>query len=675
MNLIGRTFSAYYDEKLHTITSIVNTLTQDEYIKAPQGTPLITLYAVSCSDNTRIELMPTKSVVSGTSERQKVILPRFGGRDIEVVLSLVAIDDSLYIEASVDNRDSSLSIVEILCPHISGVTLGATHVDDVIIYPHHAGERTVNPVHAYGKGRKPFWRAASKLEGDVYRREINYCGLASMSWMYYYDSENGLYFGSHDPRFPVTGIIAETGAGEEAFMGFAFRKHHRISVGETYETGMYRIAITDCDWHYGADIYRDYIDPYIAKNTYPEFLTHEYALNQCYNFKRSNKIENTFSNIPAMFKKGTEWGVKHMFIASWNRGGFDSQYPEYYPDLELGTPMEFADGIEFVRNSGGFTTLYINARIFDIKSDFHKTLGMKMAMKDSEGNALHEEYGPEKFTVCCPSDSSWQKYLVDIVEFAFKAYGADGVYLDQLASAEPFACYDKTHSHAGIGDFNNGYIAILKQISERMSKYGPDHYLMTENCGDLYSGYVWSNLTWNGADYDEFYNVYSYTFPAFKQVNMVNPRGWISDEVSRKLWFYKDLQRAILLGNILWMGITNRFEPEDGEYATYAKTALNFRAMLQPYLEHATFLDQKYVSSISVGCDATTWKLDDGSLMVICGNSEQLSEASVTLEPVQPWTTMLRYGLDLQQTTIEIQQEAPVIDLSRERLCCVICKV
>lgn len=54
-----------------------------------------------------------------------------------------------------------------------------------------------------------FWRGCSVPFEDIYRREINYCGLASMSWMYYYNSCGGFYIGSHDPRFPVTGVIAE----------------------------------------------------------------------------------------------------------------------------------------------------------------------------------------------------------------------------------------------------------------------------------------------------------------------------------------------------------------------------------------------------------------------------------------------------------------------------------
>lgn len=114
----------------------------------------------------------------------------------------------------------------------------------------------------YGVNKKDFWRASSVAFGDIYRREINYCGLASMSWMYYYDAENGLYIGSHDARFPVTGVIAETsGSAEDPWMAFGFRKHYRVRPGESYETGEYILAVTTKDWHYGAQLYRAYIAP------------------------------------------------------------------------------------------------------------------------------------------------------------------------------------------------------------------------------------------------------------------------------------------------------------------------------------------------------------------------------------------------------------------------------
>ena len=143
------------------------------------------------------------------------------------------------------------------------------------------------------------------------------------------------YIGSHDGRFPVTGVIAETSGDEsKPWMGFAFRKHERIRPGAHWNTGIYCVTVSCRDWHYGAEIYREYIDPLLEIQPEPAFLQDEAALHQCYNFKHSGKITRRFADIPAVYEKGAEWGVRHMFMASWNRTGFDSSYPEYYPDME-----------------------------------------------------------------------------------------------------------------------------------------------------------------------------------------------------------------------------------------------------------------------------------------------------------------------------------------------------
>ena len=330
-------------------------------------------------------------------------------------------------------------------------------------------------------------------------------------------------------------------------------------------------------------------------------------------------MEHTFKDIPAMFEAGKAWGARHMFIASWNRTGFDSFYPEYYPDMELGSAMEFRRGLEYVRNHGGMSTLYINARIFDLKSDFHKLVGEKMAMRDEKGEMYRETYGPEHFTVNCPSDALWREYLLDTAEFCVKAYGCDGIYLDQLASAEPFPCYCSEHTHDNIGEFNNGYVYVLKNLLERLRTYNPNAYIMTENCGDIYGSYTWGNLTWNGAEYDEHYNVFKYTFPEFTQVNMVNPRSW-AEEKDRPEWFRKDLHRAITLGSILWLGITSRLRPEDSAYHDYGMMATAFRGNLQPLLKHAQYLDDVWLENVPNQCFASCWALENGEKLVILAN-------------------------------------------------------
>lgn len=200
-----------------------------------------------------------------------------------------------------------------------------------------------------------------------------------------------------------------------------------------------------------------------------------------------------------------------------------------------------------------------------------------MAVRNEKGEPYRETYGPEHFTVNCPSDTLWRDYLLDTAEFCVKAYGCDGIYLDQLASAEPFACYCAEHSHENIGEFNNGYVYVLRELLRRLRKHNPNAYIMTENCGDIYGSYTWGNLTWNGAEYDEYYNVFKYTFPEFVQVNMVNPRGWETEDRDQRLWFYRDMHRAVTLGSVLWMGITTRMRPQDGEYHIYGRKMARFR--------------------------------------------------------------------------------------------------
>lgn len=605
-----------FDPKIGNFTQLGNLVTGEDYIRETPRDPLVELYGLVDGKRRKLPGHLAEAAVDGNC--LTLDYDSFGGYPVSMRVCCRCADDRMTISADIRNN-SQIDVVEILMPHIGGIYLGGRE-DDYIIYPHHAGEKTKNPVLGYGVNKKDFWRASSVAYEDIYRREINYCGLASMSWMYYYNRQSGLYIGSHDPRFPVTGVIAETsGSLEHPWMAFGFRKHYRIRPGQTYETGEYVICISDRDWHYGAKIYRNYIAPYLDFDHNPAYLDDEYVLNQCYNFKRTGHVEHTFRDIPQMYEAGAAWGARHMFIASWNRTGFDSFYPEYYPDMELGSAMEFRRGLEYVRQHGGMSTLYINARIFDLKSDFHKLVGEKMAIRTETGEMRYETYGPEHFTVNCPSDKLWREYLLDTAEFCVKAYGCDGIYLDQLASAEPFACYCEEHSHENIGEFNNGYRYVLKNLLERLRAYNPNAYIMTENCGDIYGSYTWGNLTWNGAEYDEYYNVFKFTFPEFTQVNMVNPRSW-AEESQRPAWFRKDLHRAICLGSILWMGITSRLRPEDGMYHTYGKMAAAFRGSLQPILKGARFQDDLWLEGVPDQCFASCWELADGGRLLILAN-------------------------------------------------------
>ena len=325
-------------------------------------------------------------------------------------------------------------------------------------------------------------------------------------------------------------------------------------------------------------------------------------------------------------------GIRHMFIASWNRTGFDSNYPEYYPDMELGTAMDLRRGLRYITAHGGFTTLYVNARIFDRKSDFYQTYGTQMEIRDERNQPMTESYEPNTFSLCCPADARWQHDLVDICDFAAEAYGAKGLNLDQLASAEPFPCYHEGHSHADIGEFNQGYLKILEDLRARLKARDPDAYLMTENCGDIYSAYTWSNLTWNGTDYDEYYNLFRYTFPQYVQVNMVNPRSWEPDPNRRRAYFYRDIERCLLMGNILWIGLCSRFEdPALAEERAYVLKAAALRGRLAHKIARGTYRDDEYVQEVRFA-RASCFAISEGQVLVLIGNAEEDPQAQAVFE-------------------------------------------
>lgn len=45
-------------------------------------------------------------------------------------------------------------------PHLGGIYLGNGQ-KDYLIYPHHAGDKTEDPVYNYAENRLTFWRAAA----------------------------------------------------------------------------------------------------------------------------------------------------------------------------------------------------------------------------------------------------------------------------------------------------------------------------------------------------------------------------------------------------------------------------------------------------------------------------------------------------------------------------------
>ena len=644
VTLENERLSVSFDPAIHAISSLIRKENGENIIKTVLPNSLFHLIGVKNDSVEKVELFPGSlktERVEREGSTQAICLcydsVLHEGNEIPVKVEIrVELEDD-ETETSwtiqVENNSSDYQIIETLFPILRGVYLGDSWEDDILIYPHHAGEKTKAPIRTYTSERFAHFNRSFVLhQENRWIREINYCGLASMMWMYYYDQENGLYFGSHDAGFLVTGLRVETGGPDDPWMGFAFRKHWRVETGMKWTSNPMIIALTGQDWHWGARRYRTWFLSQMEVEKQPEFLQDEITLNQCYNLKRQGEVIHRFSDIPAIYEKGQKlFKARHLFLASWNRGGFDRDYPEFQPDMELGTPLSLAHACQKVKDEKGLVTFYINCRIFHLQSDFFKTLGREWSIKKIDGEMYIEQYGPEAFAVNCPSNNAWVDYIADTAEWMVRSYGADGIYLDQLGSAEPFACYDRSHSHTQNGLFNQGYLQLLRDIHKRLSVIERPTFLMIENCGDLYSAMVWGSLTWNGEAYDEFYTLFKYTFPEFMQVHMVNPLSTLDGE---KRWekYYADLERALRLGAVFWLGVDKIEDNANDPYLQYARKAIALREKLNPYFCKGRFVDDEGVAAATEGLHVAHWLLHSGDHLLVIGNPEQIKNGVVELD-------------------------------------------
>ncbi|MCL5046519.1 MAG: DUF6259 domain-containing protein [Actinobacteria bacterium] len=514
----------------------------------------------------------------------------------------------------------AVRVIEAVYPMVGGLR------GEALLYPHHAGERITEPARELTSERYlNFHRGKTVRESDgTYSREMPYCGLASMAWMELDSSDGGTYLGSHDPAFGLTGLLVQT---DGDWLALAIRRYCSFSAG-VWEAPMALLVPHEGDWHIGARVYRSWAEKLLPRPQRPAIMAGRPGVNPRYDFKNGGRVWHRFAEIPEMHEAGVQSGIDHFFIAGWNRGGFDTNYPEYYPDMELGSAEELARGCRYIRDRGDPVTFYINARLFDTGSDYYPTLGAAWAIKDEAGNRHFEVYEPNRFAVMCPGHEPWRRHIVDSARWLQRATGCQGIYLDQLGSAEPFPCYDPAHGHEHPGAFNQGYIEVLEELRS-------EAILMIENCGDIYSSRIWGSLAWNGEFYDEFFNLYRYTFPEHNLVNMVHPRH-IDDPALRERLFYRDLERAWLLGSYYWAAPQRRFKPGNERLLDHLTRALRLRRAAEPWFARARYVDDEgVVVEGGPGLRATRFQGDGFSLIAVVNPELEAGEITLPERPGQ----------------------------------------
>jgi len=96
----------------------------------------------------------------------------------------------------------------------------------------------------------------------------------------------------------------------------------------------------------------------------------------------------------------------------------------------------------------------------------------------------------------CPATDVWQGKVREIVLRLFNECGVKGVYIDQVAAAQPRLCFDKSHGHPLGGGhwWTEAYWDLLERIHQAMPE---DRMLTTECNAEAYAHRFDGYLTWH----------------------------------------------------------------------------------------------------------------------------------------------------------------------------------
>jgi hypothetical protein len=149
----------------------------------------------------------------------------------------------------------------------------------------------------------------------------------------------------------------------------------------------------------------------------------------------------------------------------------------------------------------------------------------------------------------CPSTALWRERVCDIVLRLFEQYGLNGVYIDQVAAAQPRLCFDPSHGHRLGGGcwWTQGYWKMLEAIR---SAKPADCMLTTECNAEPYIKWFDGYLTWHWQEQDmvpAFSAVYGGAIQMFGRAY----RGGPSQDLANRM---KAAQQLVFGEQIGWFG-------------------------------------------------------------------------------------------------------------------------
>jgi len=169
----------------------------------------------------------------------------------------------------------------------------------------------------------------------------------------------------------------------------------------------------------------------------------------------------------------------------WHGNPYDTMLPEYFPPRD--GEEAFRKAIRRLHERALRCIVYINGRCCDLESaHFSDAAAVKKRTGEVE-TETYCKYTGARLAVMCPGTEHWKGELSQIVSHLVES-GLDGVYIDQVASAPPKACFSASHGHprGGCLAWAEGNRALLSTARSVARARNPDAMLCSEGCCEVY---------------------------------------------------------------------------------------------------------------------------------------------------------------------------------------------
>jgi hypothetical protein len=581
--------------------SVYNKLTAHEYIHAPDSLWKL-IYAEG--ERTEIPVYALHQTFEAIAEPNRLTLQyhalKGDGRILNISLRLVfeMTLDAMSVTAAIDNQDDA-QVMEFSLTAVSGVrSLSGDPEHDLIAWPLYMGMKIPNPAFSdlsvYAGYRK--YERHDQFHTDL---TTLYPAPASMQWYDWYNSEEGLYVGSHDTTHQTVCLVVERDVKLNVLrMGVS--RYPLLNKGESYTAAPIVYAPHKGDWHEGARRYRTFMEESGSWKVpmQPQWVRDFKGWLRVILKQHHCELNWEYKDIPSLYDEAEAAGLKTIFLLGWERGGFARRWPDYMVDERMGGERLLKDGITYVHQKGGKVIMFLSYSLIDRQSSFYLNgPGANCTMKDiwneeipfSEtycGEGTYRKVGnpPMPMYRACPGSKEWQEKMLESADVCLDL-GADGVLYD-LGGLPAYFCYDKGHNHAKPSFACESKARHFHEIQDHIRSAGDDHISLMEHNVDIFNQYMDITHSVGMMDSETSLNsMYRYTFPELILTN----REHGQDESNYRFMINHTLSYGLRYDMTIFRccGV-----PSDiPHYTAYLKEIFGLMDRFSPYLMEGLFRD------------------------------------------------------------------------------------